>query len=119
MNHQEVDLVSYPQGLPEPGRTIDDLPLLEWGWDSLPQHVKDAIFRKGLFDLGGVYGSKEVGDPVEYDHLCLAGTETETNMTIFNRGIALFFMKDESIIRFHRVLCLLGKLDTMSVARDD
>ena len=53
--------------------------------------VNDAIFREGLFDLEGFYGNKEGGDPVEYDHLRLVGTETETNMTVFNRGIALFF----------------------------
>lgn len=86
MKHQEVDRIFYRYGLLEPGKTIEDLPIREWGRGSLPTEVNDAIFREGLFDLGGVYGNKEGGDPVEYDHLRLVGTETETNMTVFKHG---------------------------------
>ena len=56
---------------------------------------------------GGVYGDKNAGDPVEYDHLKLVLTDDTVEITVFTRGIALFMSDDERVRRIHRVLCKL------------
>ena len=46
---------------------------------------------------------------LEHDHLKLVLTDDTVEITIFNRGIALFTTDDERVRRIHRVLCLLDK----------
>ncbi len=51
--------------------------------------------REDLFNLGGVYGGKNAGDPMEYDYLKLILTDDTVEITVYNRGIALFMSDDE------------------------
>lgn len=44
---------------------------------------------RGNLNLSGVFGDKDVGDPVEYEHLRLVQTSAVVEREIFNRGIAL------------------------------
>jgi len=86
---------------------------VRWGHDE--GHVifagrKVAIDKESLLNLGGVYGDRNAGEPVEYDHLNLVLTDETIEITVFNRGIALFFTDDERIRRIHRVLCKLDRL---------
>jgi len=46
---------------------------------------------------------------VEYDHLKLVLTDDTVEITVFNRGIALFASDDERVRRIHRVLCKLDE----------
>lgn len=60
-------------------------------------------------NLGAVYGDRDAGDPVEYDHLRLILTDDTVEITVFNRGITLFLSDDEKVRRIHRVLCKLDQ----------
>lgn len=114
MNRDLIERVEYRSGFLESGRRPDDLPVWTWESQSLPQLVKDSISRERLFELSGVFGDKAAGDPVEYDFIRLVGADKKTTLTVFNRGIALFFLDDERIRRIHRVLCLLRNLSDRS-----
>jgi len=74
--------------------------------------VRAAIEAENLLDLGGVYGDRKFGDPVEYDNLKLVLTDDTVEITVFNRGITLLMLDDERIRRIHRVLC---KLDVTEI----
>jgi len=66
-----------------------------------------AIEAENLLDLGGVYGDRKFGDPVEFDNLKLVLTGDTVEITVFKRGIALFVSDDERVLRIQRVLCKL------------
>lgn len=68
-----------------------------------------AVSEEGPLTLEGVYGDRNIGDPVEYDHLRLILTDRVVEITVFNRGITLFLSDDERVRRIHRVLCKLGQ----------
>ena len=72
--------------------------------------MRGAINAEDLLILGGVYGDKKAGDPMKYDNLKLVLTDDTVEITVFNRGIALFMSDDERIRRIHRVLCKLHRL---------
>lgn len=80
-----------------------------WRGTKIPAEVRKAINDENLLNLGGVYGDKNVGDPVEYDYLKLVLTDDTVEITVFNRGITLFTSDDERVRRIHRVLCKLDK----------
>jgi len=61
--------------------------------------------------LGGIYGNKNIDDPVEYDQLQLVLTNESVEITVFNRGITLFTSDDERVRRIHRVLCELDEAE--------
>jgi hypothetical protein len=61
--------------------------------------------EENLLNLGGVYGDKNAGDPLEYDHLKLVLTDDAVEITVFNRGITLLTSDDERVRRIYRVLC--------------
>ena len=105
---QDLEKVEYRQGMLETGMTPEDLPVIVWRGSKLPADVRAAIYTKDLLNLGGVYGDKTAVDPVEYDNLKLILTADTVEITVFNRGIALFMSDDERIRRIHRVL---SKLD--------
>ncbi len=44
-----------------------------------------------------MYGDKEAGDPVEYDHLRLILTDDVVEIEVFNRGVTLFMTDDEKV----------------------
>ena len=58
-----------------------------------------------ILNLGGLPGDKDVGDPVEYEHLWLVQVSDVIEMKVFNRGIALLVADDEKMKRIHRVPC--------------
>lgn len=41
----------------------------------IPADVRKVVNEKGLPNFGGVYGGKNAGDPVEYNHLKLVLTD--------------------------------------------
>ncbi len=94
----------------EKGMKPDDLPVKIWHGARIPAVVLTAINTEDLLNLGGVYGDKTAGDPVEYDNLKLVLTDHTVEITVFNRGIALFMSDDERIRRIHRVMCKLDRL---------
>jgi hypothetical protein len=106
---QDLEQVEYRQGMLEKGMKPDRLPVQIWRGSKIPAVVRAAVNTENLLNLGGVYGDKKAGDPVEYDNLKVVLTDDTVEITVFNRGIALFISDDERIRRIHRVLCKLDE----------
>jgi len=77
-----------------------------------PRTCTRSIQEGGVLDLGGVFGDRDAGDPIEYDQLRLILADAAVvEIEFFNRGITLFLTDDETHRRIHRVLCQLDRLD--------
>lgn len=107
---QDLEQVEYRQGMIEKGMKPEDLPVKVWRGSKIPADVRAAINMENLLNLDGVYGNKKAGGPAEYDNLKLVLTDDTVEITVFNRGIALFMSDDRRIRRIHRVLCKLDGL---------
>jgi hypothetical protein len=106
---QDLEQIEYRKGMLEKGMKPENLPLKVWRGGKIPGNVCAAVNKEELLNLGGVYGDRNAGDPVEYDHLRLILTEDTVEKTVFNRGITLFMPDDEKVRRIHRVLCKLDQ----------
>jgi len=106
---QELEEIEYRKGMLEKGMKPKKLPVKVWRGAKIPADVRKAINEEDLLKLAGVYGNKNVGDPVEYDHLKLVLAGDTVEITVFNRGITLFTSDDERVRRIHRVLCELNE----------
>ena len=106
---QDLEQIEYRWGMLEKGMKPEKLPVKVWRGAKIPADVRKAVNEENLLNLGGVYGDKRVGDPVEYDQLKLVLTDDTVEITVFNRGIMLFMSDDERVRRIHRVLCKLDK----------
>lgn len=107
---QDLVQIEHCRGMLERGMKPDTLPVKIWRGAEIPGDVRGAINAEDLFNLGGVYGDKKAGDPMEYDNLNLVLTDDTVEITVFNRGMALFMSDDERVRRIHRVLCKLDGL---------
>jgi hypothetical protein len=106
---QELKQIEYCQGMLEKSMKPDSLPVKVWHGAKIPVDVMKAINEENLFKLGGIYGDKTAGDPMEYDHLKLILTNNTVEITVFNRGTTLLMSDDEQVGRIHRVLCKLDR----------
>ena len=104
---QDLEQIEYRRGMLEKGMRPVDLPVKVWRGSKIPADVRAAINTENLLNLGGVYGDKKAGDPMEYDNLKLVLSDDTVEITILNRGITLFMSDDERVRRIHRVLCKL------------
>jgi hypothetical protein len=109
---QDLEQIEYRQGMLEAGMEPDNLPVRTWRGAKILPEIRKAINEEDILNLGGVYGDKDAGDPVEYDHLKLVLTDDVVEIEVFNRGITLFMTDDEKVRRIHRVLCKLSKKST-------
>lgn len=107
---QDLEQIECRHGMLEKGIKPESLPVKVWRGARIPSDVKKAINEETLLNLGGVFGDKNVDNPVEYDHLKLVLTDDNVEITVFNRGITLFMTDDERVRRIHRVLCKLDKV---------
>jgi len=105
---QDLEQIEYRHGMLESGMKADDLPVRTWCGEKIPSEVRKSINEEDILNLGGVYGDKDAGDPVEYDHLRLVLTDGVVEIEVFNRGITLFTTDDEKVKRIHRILCQLN-----------
>lgn len=106
---RNLEQIEYRRGMLEKGAGTEDLPVKVWRGGRIPAEVRKAVNEENLINLGGVYGDRNAGDPVEYDHLRLTLAEDTVEITVFNRGITLFTSDDEKMRRIHRVLCKLDQ----------
>jgi len=104
---QDLEQIEYRHGMLDAGTKVNDLPVRTWRGAKIPAEVQKSINEEDILNLGGVYGDKEAGDPIEYDHLRLVLTADVVEIEVFNRGITLFMTNDEKVKRIHRVLCKL------------
>ena len=106
---QNLEKIEYRKGMLDKGMKPDDLPVKVWSGTKILAEVRKAINQENLLNLGGIYGDKNAGDPVEYDNLKLVLTDDTVEITVFNCGITLFTSNDEQVRRIHRVLCKLDE----------
>jgi len=106
---QDLEQIEYRWGMLEKGLKPGNLPAKIWCGAKIPVDVRKAVNDENLLKLGGVYGDKRAGDPVEYDGLKLVLSDDTVEIIVFNRGIMLFMSDDERMRRIHRVLCKLDK----------
>ncbi|MFW6107030.1 MAG: hypothetical protein ACOC8H_02625 [bacterium] len=106
---QDLEQIEYRCGMLKAGMRPEDLPVKTWRGPKIPAEIRKSINAEDLLNLGGVYGDKNAGDPVEYDHLRLILTDDVVEIEFFNRGITLFMTDDEKVKRIHRVLCKLDQ----------
>jgi hypothetical protein len=107
---QDLERIEYRGGMIEAGMEVSALPVRAWSGSKIPAVIRRSIHEEDLLNLGGVYGDKTVGDPIQYDHLKLILTDDVVEITVFNRGIMLVISDDESIRRIHRILCKLENI---------
>lgn len=108
---RRIERIEYRRGMLETGAKADDLPVTAWQGPEIPEDVRSAIQEEGVLDLGGVFGDRDAGDPIEYDQLRLIlANAAVVEIEFFNWGIALFLTDDEKHRRIHRVLCQLDRL---------
>lgn len=74
----------------------------------IPSEVHKSIREENILNLGGFYGDKDVGDPLQYDNLKIILTYDTVEVTFLNRAIALGFSDNEVFSRIHRVLETIG-----------
>lgn len=104
-----LEQIEYRKGMLEKSMKPENLPMKVWRGVRISANVCAAVNEEDLLNLGNVYGDRNAGDPVEYDHLRLILTEDTVAITVFNRGISLFTSDDEKVRRIHRVLCKLDQ----------
>jgi len=107
---QDLEQIECRHGMIEKGMKLADLPVKVWRGARIPAEKRKVVNEEDLLNLGGVYGDKNVDNPVEYDHLKLVLTDDNVEITVFNRGITLFMTDDERVRRIHRVMCKLDKV---------
>lgn len=108
---RRLERIEYRRGMLETGAKADGLPIRAWQGPEIPEDVRRSIQEEGVLDLGGVFGDRDVGDPIEYDQLKLMLADPAVvEIEFFNRGITLFVTDDEKHRRIHRVLCRLDRL---------
>ena len=84
---QELEQIEYKQGMLEKGMKSEGLPVKVWRGAKIPADVMKAINDEDLLNLGGVYGDKNAGEPLEYDHLKLVLADDTVEITVSNRPI--------------------------------
>jgi hypothetical protein len=87
---QDLEQIEYRKGILKKGMMPENLTVKVWRGDMIPADIRTAVIEEDLLNLGGVYGDRNAGDPVEYDHLRLILTKDTAEITVFNRGITLF-----------------------------
>ena len=107
---QDLEQIEYRRGMLERGMKPNTIPVKIWRGAKIPADMRAAVSGEDLLNLGGVYGNKNAGDPMEYDYLKLILPDDTVEITVYNRGIALLMLDNERIRRIHRVLCKLDGL---------
>lgn len=99
--------VAYRGGM-LPTNDPDALPWRVWEGDALTSSIRELIDQEGVLALGGVYGNRLWGDPVQYDELRLTIADgDEIVISCYNRALGLIYASTEAWRAIHRVM---GKL---------
>jgi len=99
---QDLEQIECRRGVLEPGMKSDDLPVRTWCGAKIPGEARKSTNEEDILNLGGVYGDKDAGNPIEYDHLRLVLSDDVVEVEFFNRGITLFMTEGEKVKRIHR-----------------
>jgi len=104
---QDLEQIEYCRGMLERGMKPDTLPVKIWRGAEIPADVRGAINAEDLLNLGGVYGDKKAGDPMEYDNLKLVLTDDTVEITGLQPRDGSVHVGRRAGSRIHRVLCKL------------
>ncbi len=74
---QDLERIKYRRGMLEKGMRPEDLPANVWRGAEIPADVRFSTNAENPRNLGGVYGDKKAGDPMEYDNLNLVLTDSK------------------------------------------
>ena len=103
----QIERIEYRQGMLEEGMKPSDLPVKLLQRPMITDEILQSIEQEKIMELGGVYGDKEAGDPMEYDHLKIVCSDRTVVIEFFNRGITLLMTDSETNRRIHRVMCIV------------
>ncbi|MFA5866055.1 MAG: hypothetical protein WC975_15385 [Phycisphaerae bacterium] len=100
-----INRIEYRQGMLEENMKPSELSVRLIQGPQITDEIRQSIEKENIFELGGVYGDKKAGDPIEYDHLKIVFWDRTVEIEFFNRGITLLATDSEIIRRIHRVMC--------------
>ncbi|WP_041640931.1 hypothetical protein [Magnetococcus marinus] len=101
---QDLKAIEYRWGLLKPGMKPSDLPLKTWKSSNIPSEFIKQMHEVNLLNLGGSYGKKHLGDPLEYDHLRIILTDDVVEIEVYNRGICIMMNLDENVLSIHKAV---------------
>jgi hypothetical protein len=105
-----ISRVFYRHGMVQSLRNLRGLEQVELSGDGIPAAVLTAIEENKILQASGEYGDRDVGEPIEYDHLVVEHSSGRTEITFYNRGISLVFGDSETERQIHRVCVILEQL---------
>jgi len=105
---QDIERIEYRAGMLAPGISVANLPVRVLKGAKIPSEVRKSIGEENILNLGGFYGDKDAGDPLQYDHLRIVLTYDTVEVTFFNRAVALGLSDNEVFRRIHRALETIG-----------
>ena len=79
---QDLEQIEYRKGMLKKGMKTASLPVKVWRCGKIPADVCAAVHEEDMLDLGGVYGDRNVLDPVDYDCLRLTLTDDTVEITV-------------------------------------
>lgn len=81
---QDLERIEYRRGIIDAGMGPSDVPVKTWRGAGISADIRKSINKENILALGGVYGDKDAGDPIEYDHLRLVLTDDVVEIEVFN-----------------------------------
>ena len=105
---QDLEAIEYHRGIIESGMKTTDLPVKVWCGAKIPAVIRKALIEEDILNLGGIYGNKNLGYPMEYDHLKLTLTDDVVEIEFFNREITQFNTDEENV---KRIIRFMNKLE--------
>jgi len=105
---QDIEQIEYRSGPLAAGAKPASLAAMVWRGGEIPSDVRKAIVSEDLLDLGGTYGERVAGRPVEYDHLRIVLAKRAIDIEVYDR-LGLLADGDAKFMRVHRMLCKLNR----------
>jgi hypothetical protein len=101
---QHLVRIAYRGGM-LPTNDPDTLPWRVWDGDALTSAIRERIDQERVLALGGTYGNRLWGDPVQYDELRLTlASGDEIMIVCYNRALGLIYASTEALRAIHRVI---------------
>jgi len=99
---QDLESIEYRGGLLAKGMNPGDLKIKKWKRTKIPPEIKWSMIEENILNLGGIYGDKDAGEPMQYEHVKITLTEDTVEVIFFNRAITLLATDDDIHRRLHR-----------------
>lgn len=101
-------LIRYRGGMLPNDADPTFLPWRLWEGHTLTAADCEVVEQEGLLTLGGTYGNRLWGDPVQYDELCLTlADDREVVIVCYNRALGLMSTSTAALRAIHRAIVYL------------